>query len=72
MLDYLRKENNYTKYWYKENKVNSKNIFQYYKNSLPVFEEGFKTKLDGYEYYSTASINQEYRKYYRIFKKKKN
>ena len=25
-----------------------------------------------YEYFSTSSLSQEYRKYYRIFKKKKN
>jgi oligopeptidase B len=71
VLDYLNQENIYTKKWFKENKVESKHIFEYYRNSLPKFEKGFKSILDGYEYYSTTSISQEYRKYYRIFKKKK-
>ena len=71
VLDYLDQENIYTKKWFKENKVESKRIFEYYRNSLPKFEKSFKSILDGYEYYSTTSVLQEYRKYYRIFKKKK-
>ena len=38
---------------------------------MPNFEESFKTKIDDYQYFSTASLSQEYRKYYRIFKSKK-
>ena len=72
VLNYLKDENKYTDYWFKENKVDSKKIFKKYKNSIPKFEEGFKTSIDEYQYFSTASSSQEYRKYYRIFKKRKN
>ncbi len=71
VIDYLKKENEYSDNWFKANKVDSSKIFQKYKKALPKFEEGFKTKIDGYQYFSTASASQEYRKYYRIFKKKK-
>ena len=71
VIDYLKKENKYSDNWFKVNKVDSNKIFQKYKNALPKFEEGFKTKIDGYQYFSTASASQEYRKYYRIFKNKK-
>ncbi len=71
ILNYLNQENKYSDYWYKTNKVNSRKIFEYYKNTLPKFEESLKTQLKAYKYFSTASLTQEYRKYYRIFKKKK-
>jgi oligopeptidase B len=71
VLNYLKKENLHTNQWFKANKINSKEIFEFYKKSLPKFEEGFKTKIDEYQYYSTASLSQEHRKYYRVFKKKK-
>ena len=70
VLNYLKKENKYSDYWFKSNKVNSKKIFLKYKNSIPKFEESFKTKIDDYYYFSTASLSQQFRKYYRIFKKK--
>ena len=71
VLNYLKDENKYTDYWFKENKVDSKKIFKKYKNSIPKFEEGFKTSIDEYQYFSTSSSSQEYRKHYRIFNKKK-
>tara|TARA_B100000212_G_scaffold291835_2_gene233631 strand:- start:852 stop:2891 length:2040 start_codon:yes stop_codon:yes gene_type:complete len=71
VLEYLSKENKYTEYWFKSNKVNSKKIFQRYKKALPSFEIGFKTKIDNYEYYSTSSLSQEHRKYYQQSNKKK-
>lgn len=71
VINYLNEENRFTHQWFKNNKVNSKKVFNYYKNSLPKFEEGFKNKIDNYLYYSTTSSNAEYKKYYRIFKKKK-
>ena len=70
VINYLKAENAYTAYWFKENEVDSEKIFQFYKNSLPRIEEGFKTKIDNYQYFSKSSISNEYRKYYRIFKKK--
>ncbi len=72
ILNYLNEENKFSDYWFKKNKINSKKIFNFYKNSLPNFEESFKTKIDNYQYFSTASLSQEYRKYYRIFKSKKH
>lgn len=72
ILNYLNEENKYTNYWFKENNINSKKIFNFYKNSLPNFEESYKTQIDDYQYYSTASLSQEYRKYYRIYKRKKH
>ncbi len=71
VINYLKKENEYSKSWYKKNKANSNKIFNYYKKSIPKHEEGFKSKIDKYKYFSTASLNQEHRKYFRIFKKKK-
>ena len=71
VIKYLKKENEYSKSWFKKNKVNSNKIFNYYKKSIPKHEEGFKSKIDKYQYFSTASLNQEHRKYFRIFKKKK-
>lgn len=70
VINYLKAENAYTANWFKENEVDSERIFQFYKNSLPRIEEGFKTKIDNYQYFSKSSISNEYRKYYRIFKKK--
>ena len=71
VINYLKKENEYSDYWFKVNKVNSNKIFQKYKKALPKYEDGFKTKIDKYQYFSTASIFQEYRKYYQIFQNKK-
>jgi len=71
VIEYLRKENKYSDNWFKTNQVNSQKIFKFYKNSIPKYEEGHKTKLGKYLYYSTASIVKEHRKYYRIYNKKK-
>tara|TARA_B100002019_G_scaffold113048_1_gene97379 strand:- start:2806 stop:4842 length:2037 start_codon:yes stop_codon:yes gene_type:complete len=71
VIKYLLEENKYTDYWFKTNKVSSKEIFKSYLQSIPKFEKGFKSKIDQYEYYSTSSISQEHRKYYRLFKKSK-
>jgi oligopeptidase B len=72
ILQYLNEENEYSKHWFKVNNVNSKKIFNNLKNSLPKYEESLKTKLDEYEYFSTQSLAQEYRKYFRIIKNRKN
>ena len=71
ILKYLSRENEYTNTWYKANGINPSEIFKYYKESLPKYEESFKTNLDGYKYFSTESLSLEYPKYYRIFKNKK-
>lgn len=71
VIKYLNKENKYTNYWFKTNKVDSKKIFESYKHSIPKFEEGFKTKIDQFEYYSTSSASNEYRKYYRNYRNSK-
>ena len=71
VIEHLSSENKYSDSWYKTNKIKSKEIFTYYKKSLPKYEESIKTKLDGYTYFSTASLSQEYRKYFRIYKKRK-
>ena len=71
VLNHLKQENKYSSFWYKENKVNSKKIYSYYKNKIPKFEQGFKTKLNNYQYFSTASISQEHRRFYQVHKKKK-
>ena len=71
VLNHLKQENKYSSFWYKENKVNSKKIYNYYKNKIPKFEQGFKTKLNKYQYFSTASFSQEHRRFYQVHKKKK-
>ncbi len=71
VLNYLTNENEYTNFWFKKNKVDSKKIYKYYKNTLPKFEEGIRTNIDGYEYFSTTTSSQEHRKYYRVYKRKK-
>ncbi|MFL2731921.1 MAG: S9 family peptidase [Gammaproteobacteria bacterium] len=71
VINYLREENKYTDLWFKKNKIDSKKILSSYKDLIPKFEQGFKNKLDGYQYFSTSSLSQEYKKYYRIYKKKK-
>ena len=71
IINYLHEENRYTDSWFKKNKIDSKKIFSSYKDLIPEFEQGFKNKLDGYQYFSTSSLSQEYKKYYRIYKKKK-
>ncbi len=71
VISYLNQENKYTEYWYKKNKINSSKIYQSYIKSLPLIEESYKTKIDGYLYYSQTSLKNEYSKYYRIFKKRK-
>jgi oligopeptidase B len=71
ILNYLKEENEYTNYWFRTNKVNSKKVFNYYKNAIPILEESLKSKLGDYDYYSTASLYKEHRKYYRLHNKKK-
>ena len=71
IINYLKKENAYSESWFKNNKVNSNKIFNYYKKSIPKHEESIKSNLDEYIYFSKASLNQEHRKFYRVFKKKK-
>jgi len=71
VIRYLNEENKYTESWFKANKVDSDKIFNYYKNAIPNLEEGIRTKIDQYEYYSTSSLFQEYRKYYRDHNKSK-
>ena len=71
ILDYLKKENEYTKKWFKANKVSGNEIFNDYKQRLPKKDESFATEIDGYKYFSTIEISSEYRKYFRTFKKKK-
>ncbi len=71
VIKYLNKENKYTEFWFKSKKVNTGEIFKYYKKAIPSFEEGIKIKIDEFEYYSTSSLSQEYRKYYRIQNKSK-
>ncbi len=71
VLDYLKKENEYTKKWFQANKVSGNEIFNDYKQRLPKIHESFATEIDGYKYFSTIEISSEYRKYYRTFKKKK-
>jgi oligopeptidase B len=71
VIRYLNEENKYTESWFKTNKVNTGKIYNYYKNAIPNFEEGIRTKIDEYEYYSTSSLFQEYRKYYRDHNKSK-
>ena len=63
VLKYLKDENKYSDHWFKENKVNSNEIFQDYKKALPKLEESYKTDIDGYKYFSIR-----YRMlYYRLF-----
>ena len=71
VINYLKLENEHTESWFKTNNVNTSNIFKYYKNAIPNFEEGIKTRIDNYEYYSTSSLSQEHRKYYRLHGKTK-
>ena len=71
VLNYLKEENKYANYWFRTNKVNSKKVFNYYKKAIPIFEESLKTNLGDYDYYSTASLYKEHRKYYRLHNKKK-
>ena len=71
VISYLKEENKHTELWFKANKVNTDKIFKYYKNAIPSFEEGIKIKIDEFEYYSTSSLSQEYRKYYRVQNKSK-
>tara|TARA_Y200000002_G_scaffold378906_1_gene387170 strand:- start:1358 stop:3394 length:2037 start_codon:yes stop_codon:yes gene_type:complete len=71
VIKYLKEENKHTELWFKSNRVNKDKIFKYYKNAIPSFEEGIKIKIDEFEYYSTSSLSQEYRKYYRVQNKSK-
>ncbi len=71
IIKYLNEENNYSNYWFKKNKVSANSVYQQYKQALPNFEEGFKTKIDNFHYFSTSTLSQEHRKYYRVFKGKK-
>ena len=71
VLKYLKDENKYSDHWFKENEINSNEIFQDYKKTLPKLEESYRTDIDGYKYFSTISISSEHRKYYRIYKNEK-
>ncbi len=71
IIKYLEAENRYSNNWLKKYKNYSNNIFQFYKNSLPKFEEGIKTEIGKYKYFSTVNISDEYKKYYQIYKTKK-
>ena len=71
ILNYLKQENKYTDQWFKENKVNSKKIFERYKESLPKSEKSVETSIDGVSYYFQSSISTEYNKYYQIKNKRK-
>ena len=71
VLKYLKDENKYSDHWFKENEINSNEIFQDYKKALPKLEESYKTDIDGYKYFSTISISSEHRKYYQIYKNEK-
>ena len=71
VLNYLKKENEYSNYYLKKNKKYSNRIFQSYKSAIPKREESFKIKIDEYEYYSISSLSSEYRKYYRSYKGKR-
>ena len=66
VIKYLNAENKHTEFWFKANKVNSNKIFKYYKSAIPKFEESIRTKIDEFEYFSTSSLSQEHRKYYRL------
>ena len=35
VIKYLKEENKHTKFWFKANKVNTDEIFKYYKNTIP-------------------------------------
>ena len=71
ILSYLKQENKYTDQWFKDNKVNSKKIFERYKEFLPKSEKSVETNIDGVSYYFQTSISTEYNKYYQIKNKKK-
>ena len=71
ILNYLKKENNYSKYWFASNNVDANKLFQSYKKRLPRLEESYPTEIDGYKYFSTIGISSEHRKYFRIYKNQK-
>ena len=71
VINYLKEENKYAEYWFKENKVDKNSIFNEYKAFLPNLEKGFPTKIDQYSYFSTISISSQHRKYYQVYKKRK-
>ena len=71
ILNYLKKENNYSKYWFASNNVDANKLFQSYKKRLPTLEESYPTEIDGYKYFSTIGISSEHRKYFRIYKNQK-
>lgn len=71
VLNYLREENKYSKYWFQSNRINENKIFNEYKKKLPNLEESYPIEIDGYKYYSSISISSEHRKYFRIYKKQK-
>ena len=69
--NYLNNENTYTKLWFKKNNVNSSKIFKRYIQAIPKTEEGFKTRIDEYEYFTSSSLLHEHKKYYQVHKNKK-
>ena len=71
ILNYLKKENSYSKNWFESNNVDAKKLFQSYKKRLPILEESYPTEIDGYKYFSTIGISSEHRKYFRIYKNQK-
>ena len=71
IINYLNNENTYTKFWFKKNNVNSSKIFKKYVQAIPKTEEGFKIKIDEYEYLTSSSLSHEHKKYYQIHKNKK-
>ena len=71
ILNYLKKENSYSKNWFESNNVDANKLFQSYKKRLPILEESYPTEIDGYKYFSTIGISSEHRKYFRIYKNQK-
>ncbi len=71
VIDYLKAENKYCLKWFESEGISSNEIFNFYKRKLPNLERSFPVENDGFSYYSSISINSEYRKYYRNDKKQK-
>ena len=71
VINYLKEENKYAEYWFKENKVDKNSIFNEYKAFLPNLEKGFPTKIDQYSYFSTISILHNIENIIKFIKKKK-
>ena len=71
VIDYLKAENRYSSKWFESQGILSNEIFNFYKRKLTNLEISFPVENDGFSYYSSISINSEYRKYYRNHKKQK-